>query len=151
MADYDKVGLLVVRDGRILLCRKKHTTSLLILPGGCREAGESSAGCLLREIHEELGVQAQIDFIIGTLHFHRGEATPENEMVGVQFCCSIEDPGAIRTSWEHVAHCWVTAEEAGVLLPADHWLLQVIQRAEAMRALMPRELLAYYRTAGWMA
>ena len=55
MADYDKVGLLTVRDGRILLCRKKHTTSALILPGGCREPGESSLDCLARELREELG------------------------------------------------------------------------------------------------
>jgi 8-oxo-dGTP pyrophosphatase MutT (NUDIX family) len=53
--DYDKVGLLVVRDGRILLCRKKRGTTLLILPGGCREPGESSLACLEREIREELG------------------------------------------------------------------------------------------------
>ena len=53
--DFDKVGLLAVRDGRILLCRKKHTTSLLILPGGCREPGESAIDCLSRELSEELG------------------------------------------------------------------------------------------------
>jgi len=53
--DFDKVGLLAVRDGKILLCRKKHTTSLLILPGGCREPGESSIDCLSRELCEELG------------------------------------------------------------------------------------------------
>ena len=53
--DFDKVGLLAVRDGKILLCRKKHTTSLLILPGGCREPGESSLDCLARELREELG------------------------------------------------------------------------------------------------
>ena len=55
MADFDKVGLFTVRDDRVLLCRKKHTTSLLILPGGCREAGESSEQCLRRELLEELG------------------------------------------------------------------------------------------------
>jgi 8-oxo-dGTP diphosphatase len=115
------------------------------------DQGEGFPQAALREIHEELGARARIDFIIGAMHLYRGEPTPENEMVGVQFCCSIEDPEAIRTSWEHVAHCWVTAEEARVLLPEGHWLLKVIQRAEAMRALMPRELLAYYRTAGWMA
>jgi 8-oxo-dGTP diphosphatase len=54
-ADYDKVGLLTVRDGRMLLCRKRHSTSLLILPGGCREPGESSMDCLSRELREELG------------------------------------------------------------------------------------------------
>ena len=53
--DFDKVGLLAVRDGKILLCRKKHTTSLLILPGGCREPGESAIDCLSRELREELG------------------------------------------------------------------------------------------------
>ncbi len=53
--DFDKVGLLAVRDGKILLCRKKHTTSLLILPGGCREPGESAVDCLSRELREELG------------------------------------------------------------------------------------------------
>jgi len=53
--DFDKVGLLAVRDGKILLCRKKHTTSLLILPGGCREPGESALNCLSRELREELG------------------------------------------------------------------------------------------------
>jgi 8-oxo-dGTP diphosphatase len=55
MPDYDKVGLLTVRDGRMLLCRKRHSTSLLILPGGCREPGESSMDCLSRELREELG------------------------------------------------------------------------------------------------
>ncbi len=55
MADYDKVALLALREGKILLCRKKHTTSLLILPGGKREAGESSLDCLRRELREDLG------------------------------------------------------------------------------------------------
>jgi 8-oxo-dGTP diphosphatase len=53
--DFDKVGLLAVRDGKILLCRKKHTTPLLILPGGCREPGETTIDCLSRELREELG------------------------------------------------------------------------------------------------
>jgi 8-oxo-dGTP diphosphatase len=53
--DYHKVGLLAIRDGRILLCRKKHSTALLILPGGCYEPGESASQCLDRELREELG------------------------------------------------------------------------------------------------
>lgn len=51
----DKVGLLTIRDGKVLLCRKTRGTSLLILPGGKREAGESSLECLARELREELG------------------------------------------------------------------------------------------------
>ncbi|MGA3190462.1 MAG: NUDIX domain-containing protein [Bryobacteraceae bacterium] len=51
----DKIGLLTIRDGKVLLCRKKRGHSLLILPGGKREAGESSLECLARELREELG------------------------------------------------------------------------------------------------
>ena len=53
--DFDVVALLTIRDGKMLLCRKKHTTSLLIWPGGGREQGESSLDCLTRELREELG------------------------------------------------------------------------------------------------
>jgi 8-oxo-dGTP diphosphatase len=55
MADVDKVGLLVLRDDRLLLCRKGRDTSKLILPGGRIEAGETERDCLAREIREELG------------------------------------------------------------------------------------------------
>lgn len=51
----DKVGLLTIRDGRVLLCRKKRGTHLLILPGGKRETRETSLECLARELREELG------------------------------------------------------------------------------------------------
>ena len=55
MADFRKAGLLFLREGCVLLCRKKHTTSLLILPGAAFEAGETADECLRRECREELG------------------------------------------------------------------------------------------------
>ncbi|MFN0106207.1 MAG: NUDIX hydrolase [Bryobacteraceae bacterium] len=61
-ADFEKAGLLAVRNGRVLLCRKKHTTALLILPGGVMEPGETAEDCLRREVREELG-----DVVLGPL------------------------------------------------------------------------------------
>jgi 8-oxo-dGTP pyrophosphatase MutT (NUDIX family) len=104
---------------------------------------------VLREVREELGVSAHIDFIVGTMHFYRGEARPENELIGVQYCCSMEDPEGVTLGWEHSAHRWVTAEEARELLPEGHWLARVIRRADALRALSPTELLACYRAQGF--
>jgi 8-oxo-dGTP pyrophosphatase MutT (NUDIX family) len=102
-----------------------------------------------REVREELGVEVQIDFVIGTAHFYRGEEKPDNEMIGVQFCCSIEDPKEIQVSAEHSVYRWLTAQEAAAMLPKGHWLGEVIRRAEAMRALSSSELLAFYRAEGF--
>ncbi len=55
MADIEKAGLLFVKSGCVLLCRKKHSTALLILPGGKIEPGETAEACLARECREELG------------------------------------------------------------------------------------------------
>ena len=49
-----KVGLALIRDGKLLLCRKRGL-GLLILPGGKIEPGEDPLDCLRRELHEELG------------------------------------------------------------------------------------------------
>jgi 8-oxo-dGTP diphosphatase len=73
----DKVGLLTIRDNKVLLCRKKRGTPLLILPGGKREAGESSLECLARELREELGdVTAVSPELIG-VYTHAAAGDPE--------------------------------------------------------------------------
>jgi 8-oxo-dGTP diphosphatase len=72
----NKVGLLTIRDGRVLLCRKKRGTALLILPGGKREAEESSLECLARELREELGDVAAVSPELVGVYTHAAAGEP---------------------------------------------------------------------------
>ena len=91
--DYDKVGLLAIRDGRILLCRKKHTTALLILPGGCFEPGESAAQCLNRELREELGdVRTEGVEYVGTYTDRAAGSPPKTVRIELYRAELIGDP-----------------------------------------------------------
>ena len=140
------VGMLVWHrsDGRYLLLRRSPDKDFA--PGqwesgsGRLEQGEGFIEALRRESREELGLKLRIECLLGTVHLYRGEVVPDNEMVGLTFGCSIDDASGLNLSDEHSEHRWVTAKEAAALLPSGHWLIGLIERAEAFRKLMPMEL-----------
>jgi len=148
------IGALLWRpsDGRYLVLKRSEAkdagAGTWECVSGRVDQGEGFVGAVHREVHEELGIAVQIDFVVGTEHFYRGEAKPENELLLVQFCCSVREPADVKLSWEHSECRWVTVQEAEELLPAGHWLRHVIRRAEVIRALLPTELLEYYRVQG---
>lgn len=54
---------LVVEDGRILICRRPRGTHLggtWEFPGGKKRRGETYAGCLRREMLEEVGLRVRV-------------------------------------------------------------------------------------------
>jgi 8-oxo-dGTP diphosphatase len=54
---------LIVRGGDVLICQRRPDQPMGLqweFPGGKIEAGESPEQALARELHEELGIQAQI-------------------------------------------------------------------------------------------
>jgi 8-oxo-dGTP pyrophosphatase MutT (NUDIX family) len=55
-----KIGLVIIRDNKLLLC-EPFAYSDLILPGGTKEGNETPVDNLLREIFEELGEEAALD------------------------------------------------------------------------------------------
>lgn len=57
----NKVGAIIIKDRKILVCKKKD---LFIFPGGKKEKNEDDFSCLKRELKEELGVD-----VIGHKYF----------------------------------------------------------------------------------
>jgi 8-oxo-dGTP pyrophosphatase MutT (NUDIX family) len=108
--------------------------------------GEGFEEAARREVREELGVRVQIEFLVGTTHFYRGEKRPENELIGVVYCGTIADPGRIQVSPEHMDHRWITPGELPELVQeldaSSHWILRVVKRAEEIARCTPAELLA---------
>ena len=111
------------------------------------DQGESYETALQREIFEETGLQARVEFIIGTTHFFRGQVIPENELLGVIYGCSIVGGTEVRFQEEHSEFRWATSSEAEDLLPEGHWLRKVILKADRLRRSLPPELLEAVRCA----
>ena len=72
MNEYELAGIEViargvcVQDGKILLCRAKGGTTTY-LPGGHVEFGETGRQALVREVKEELGVDAETGAFLGVV------------------------------------------------------------------------------------
>lgn len=115
---------------------------------GRLEQGEGFERAVHREVMEELGVEIKIEFLIGTSHFYRGEAKPENELIGVMYCCTTEKPDSIKIGSEH-SERWVTAEEAYTFLSPEHWLYGLIERTEYMHEHLSDELRQYFHEKGF--
>jgi len=121
VAGFHKAGLLYRKDGRILLCRKNHSTSLLILPGGKLEEGETPEECLRRECREELGDveignlralgdyespaaghedrTVRIELFDGEL---RGTPAPHSEIKELVWFCPEDDPALLAPSLRNI-------------------------------------------------
>ena len=72
MEEYELAGIetiargVAVVDGRLLLCRAKGSATSY-LPGGHIEFGETGREALVREIREELGVEAEAGRFMGVV------------------------------------------------------------------------------------
>lgn len=152
------VGALLWRnsDNRYLLLQrspnKDYAQGIWEPVTGRLEQGEGFEDALRRELYEESGITAQPLCILGTTHFYRGKAIPENELIGVVYLCHFT-AGQPRLSAEHTQARWVNAEEAYALLtdptPPTLWTRRVIERAETVRQAIPLETLLALALAGY--
>jgi 8-oxo-dGTP diphosphatase len=113
MAGLEVVAAVMVRDGRVLACRRaahKPGAGTWEFPGGKVEPGERPPEALAREIREELG----IDVTVGAL-VDRSEV-PVGDRV-IDLACYLADPvGPLPiTSTDHDELRWVPVAELGTL------------------------------------
>jgi len=114
---------------------------------------EGFEDALHREVLEELGVEVQAEYILGTTHFYRGLPDPENELVGVVYLCTLPASISIHIDAEHSEYRWLDAAQALDFLsapdPSTQWLRRVIQRAEAILPMLPENLVEFQRSTGF--
>lgn len=113
------------------------------------DQGETYTLALMREMKEELGIEIQIDFILGTTHFYRGEKVSENEMLGIYYACTLKEGEIINLSWEHSEYRWVTVQEAEALLSRRNWLVRLMERDNQIRSMIPEALIHFYQEFGF--
>ena len=153
------IGALIVNEatGNYLILKrspqKDYAAGAWECVTGRVDQGEGFEDALHREVREELNIEVRPLFVIGTTHFYRGPERPENELVGIVYCCSSSNLENMRLSHEHTEYRWVTLADARDLLHrsnvAERWLITVIERAEAGRRLYPTELLDLFRREGF--
>jgi 8-oxo-dGTP pyrophosphatase MutT (NUDIX family) len=103
-------------DGRIpLLFNERDEWEL---PGGRLEAGEQPEAALVRELAEELNVEARVDRILDSWLYR---IAGKGEVVIVTFACTVLRAEGLRFSTEHKALRLVApAEIEGLNLPQGY-------------------------------
>ncbi len=101
------VGAAVLRDGRVLACRRTGPPDLAgcwEFPGGKVESGESDRQALVRELAEEL----QVRTVVGE---RLGPDVPigDTAVLRVHLATIDGDPQLL----DHDAHRWLSADELG--------------------------------------
>ncbi len=117
------------------------------------DQGEGFEEAVRREVREELGLDVTLEYLLGTTHFYRGTAVPENELIGVVYLCTLVGSPVLTLSPEHDAYRWVTAVEATHLLaasdPSTAWARRLIAHAAAITPLLSADLRALNRQLGF--
>lgn len=118
-------AVIVDEAGRVLVVRKQGTT-MFMQPGGKPEAGESAAQTLIRELHEELGLELDEADLQPLGSFVSAAANePGHRVIAEAFATSV-DPQAVTVQAELAELRWITPDDIATLplapLSVEHLL-----------------------------
>ncbi|MEZ4615877.1 MAG: NUDIX domain-containing protein [Caldilineaceae bacterium] len=106
----DKLAWLYLQDKQLLATRTKGQDAYY-LPGGKREAGESDADALIRELKEELTIDVQPESIayFGTFQA-QAHGKPAGTMVKMT-CYQADFTGTISAASEIAETVWISSKD----------------------------------------
>jgi 8-oxo-dGTP diphosphatase len=119
------VAALIEANGKLLVCQRRRGGTFALLwefPGGKKKAGETLEQALARELHEELGVSAQIGREVHRIRHQYAEMSEPIELI---FFVAETNSAEIRNRvFENIE--WRAPESLAELnfLPADRELIE---------------------------
>jgi 8-oxo-dGTP diphosphatase len=128
----DKLAWIEIRDGRVLSTRSRGKDTYY-LPGGKREAGETDAETLLREIKEELDVTLNASSLqyIGAF---QAQAHGHTEGIKVKMqCYSAQYEGTIKASSEIEEVIWLSYSDKDKVSAVDKIIFDWLKEEGMLR------------------
>jgi ADP-ribose pyrophosphatase YjhB (NUDIX family) len=111
-----RASAVVIRQGRVLLCRSAGDT-YWALPGGVIEPGEMSDHAALREFAEEVGAQAQIVRLLWVVENHFEDHGRRFQEIGFYYLAALDaaacafQPGEFAGGEPELLLHWVALDE----------------------------------------
>ena len=114
MNEYEIAGIesiargVCIKDGKLLLCRAKGGKSTY-LPGGHIEFGETGRVALVREVKEELGVDASVGVFLGAHEnsfLQHGKPHAEINLIYELKLAGGVDAGSLKSQEDWIEFIW---------------------------------------------
>jgi len=127
----DKLAFIEIRDKKILSTRSKGKDTYY-LPGGKREAGETDAEALIREIEEELTVQLDPHSLVFYGAFQaQAHSHPEGVMVNMR-CYTASYTGTIQAAAEIAEVTWLSYADKDRVSPVDKIIFDELKKKDLL-------------------
>ena len=123
MNEYELAGIetiargVCLREGRLLLCRAKGGATTY-LPGGHIEFGETGRQALVREVKEELGLDAQTGKFLGVVENAFTQHGKPHAEINLVYELILPPNAEIAAREDWIAFEWRDRSDLGDLLPA---------------------------------
>ncbi len=126
MKEIDKIALIAIQDGQILVAKSKGKTKYYI-PGGKRELGETDEQTLIREIREELdvGIKSTTIEYVGT--FRAQSDGGKKGLIVKMTCYKAAYEGTPKATSEIEEIRWLNYKDQDLVSEVDKKIFKFLQ------------------------